>query len=236
VATDGRGDYRFESLVQGSYTILASHPNDPARVARAVLDLPEAGERRKDLQFSSLALRGRVVDERTAAPLPGVSVFLHRDDPANDPARMLEALVTLQVMSTYTDENGAFDFTSMEPGTYVVVASLEGYATRALPRRTLDERAGVQEVEVALVQGGAVLEGTIRRQSGPIPPNTYVAIRDGSDSVITLRRVDRNGEFEVDGLAPGAYRAVIFCEGRAGQERFFTVAAHGVMSQEFEIP
>ncbi len=236
LATDTRGEYRFEDLAPGSYTLLATHPNDPSRVARALMELPEGGDRRKDLPFSSLVLRGRVIDGRNSAPLPGVSVFLQRDDPSNDPSRMLEALVSLQVMSTFTDENGGFDFASLEPGTYVVVGSLEGYATRALPRLTLGDTAGVQEVVVEMEQGGAVLEGTVKKKSGSIPPNTYVAIRDAADNVISLRRVDRNGEFEVDGLAPGAYRAVIFSEGQSGQVRFFTVAARGVMSQEFEIP
>jgi len=233
--TDARGEYRFEDLTPGNYSVLVTHPTDPSRVARAMVDLTTGGERRRDLRFSNLVLRGRVVDAKTAQALPGVSLFLQRQEGGEDPARMLETLVSLQMMSTFTDENGGFDFTSMEEGNYTVVASLEGYATRAVSTVSV-AGGGVQEIEVSLPPGGAVIEGTIRRKSGPIPPETYVAIRDASENVLSLRRVDRNGEFEVDGLAPGAYRAVIFTEGQAGQIRFFTVSSDAVMNQEFEIP
>lgn len=236
--SDGAGDFRFDGLTSAHYALLATHPEHPERTARAVVDLSVGGEQRHDITFSHLTVRGRALDARTQAPLPGVSVFLQREAADGPDASGVGALISQQMTTAFTDDAGEFAFTSLESGRYVAVGSLEGYATRAVSAIRVDDSSGVQNIELLLPPGGAVLEGAVRRSSGSDTNEMYVAIRDAAGTVIAVRQTGRDGSFEVSGLAPGGYQAVFYGGGalRDGEPRSFTVVNDGVLHQEFEIP
>lgn len=107
----------------------------PAAPTRA----PQAGSGAADTDFADLGLRatsttavvlGVVVDE-AIRPLPGATVVL---DPGN--------------RTQETDAHGRFGYSDLEPGTYVLRASLAGHAAA---QTTVDAQAGVDDPRPTLV-------------------------------------------------------------------------------------
>jgi hypothetical protein len=163
----------------------------------------------------SAHLSGRVVEERTAVPIPGARVSLSSES-GNAPA---------PVQQTITDQDGRYAFEWVAPGRYRVDVQKSGILP--LPDAawarivTITDGRDVEDWNVTVQRGGAIA-GRIFDQFGePLADVTMRAVRQerpgAAPTQATVNRPRRSdprpqgirtndlGEFRVYGLAAGEY-------------------------------
>lgn len=227
------GEYALSGVLPGPYTLIVAHPEDPARIARVNLEVPATAELRRDLLFTNLGIRGKVVDRTTGEPLQGVALSARRRE-SGAPNRLLDTMVSTEMTSLFSDENGAFAFSSLEPGSYTLVATLDGYASAAVPAVVMPE-GGPASVTVPMRIGGGLFEGVVRRAGGQPVPDAFVAIQDAQGNDLVLKRVNADGRFESGHLEPGTYQVVLYLGGAQVDKLSVTLEQDVITKQEFVV-
>ncbi|MBI5365824.1 MAG: carboxypeptidase regulatory-like domain-containing protein [Planctomycetes bacterium] len=231
--SDAAGLFSLQGVLPGTYTLIVTHPDDPTRIARVTLDVPAVAERRLDVLFTRLGISGRAIDSGTGQPLQGVAVCARKRDSAA-PNNLLEGIVAAEMTSVFSDEEGNFRFTSLDPGSYTLVGMLEGYATAAAAATVMPEGEPAP-VTLALAQGGGQFEGLVHRAGGQPMTNAYLAIQDGQGNDLVLRRVEMDGRFQSGHLAAGAYTVVLYIDGTAVDRLSVTLERDVITKQEFVV-
>ena len=211
--TNDKGEFRFEDVPPGTYTVLAeekSHRNE--RQQRV-----EAGTMGVHIQLTPLpAIAGRVVDASTAEPLETFTVRL-REPADNSPVAM--PLPNTNV--TVKDGSGEFRVHAPKAGTYVVEASAPAYATCFSDPVTLTEGQDAAGVTVRMTKGGSILGRIVGSDGEPIAGATVFS-RDNewtddqfmqvigdmypTNAVTRQVRTSSDGTFEIDALTPASYQ------------------------------
>jgi len=143
-STDENGVYQFSNSPAGSYTVSASLPG--YMPATASVEVVAGQTTIQDFALSPTGnLQGTVTDAATGAPLAGVSIS------ANE-------------FTASTDENGVYQFADIPPGTYTVLAQLEGYGPATAP---VDVAAGVITIQNFSLELQAVEAGPLVSVSRP---------------------------------------------------------------------
>lgn len=135
--TDANGEYRFDDLLAGTYTVIESQPTGYFNGRQSV----GSGSGQSDAanQISGIAIDAShldLVDYNFCEHVGSISGFVYHDrdnDGLREPTEGEEAIsaveVTLlddqgqQVATTVTDVDGFYSFDSLAPGTYTVVES-----------------------------------------------------------------------------------------------------------------
>ncbi|MBI3268241.1 MAG: carboxypeptidase regulatory-like domain-containing protein [Planctomycetes bacterium] len=232
--SDAAGQFSIQGVLPGPYTLIATHPEDPARIARLNLELPVGlGELRRDVLFTALGIRGKVIDKATGEPLQGVALSARRK--GGDPrAGLMETLIATEITSLFSEENGTFQFSSLEPGSYSVIATLEGYACTAVPAVVLPD-GGPATVSLGMLQGGGQFEGVVKRANGQAVTSAFLSIQDASGNDLVLRKVGVDGRFESGHLEPGSYQVVLYLDGAPVDQLSVTLERDVVTKQEFVV-
>lgn len=126
-------------------------------------------------------LYGKVIDSVTGEPI-------------------FDVLITLDGVQLYSDAGGNYTFTDVEPGSYVISFTKEGYI--------------MGSTDVTLVEGNNELNVSLPPIAAPVA-NLYGVVRDAEtgyplsgvkvtiDSLVTY--TDANGAYAFVGLSPGSY-------------------------------
>lgn len=200
------GTFLIQGLASGSWKLVASHP-DHARSevveVETSLDRPAAGV------TVVLAAGGSIAG--TVVGLDGRPV-----------ARAVVAAASLQgvIRSSATDAKGFYRIDHLMPGTYFVFKSrLQGHTTRNLAADLLGNMR-LKSVQVRAdeelrcdisdqVEGGILVEGTVRQAGAPVPDAVVTALTGEGDGPlgIGVRSTvsDREGRYRLESLPPGAY-------------------------------
>jgi hypothetical protein len=231
--TDETGGYEFTSLPAGRYTVAASKTGyvglefGQSRALEAGQSIVlRARETRERVDFAlprHSAISGRIVDEN-GEPVEGVSVSVKELQPAGG-RRQLTSVPDL--LPRKTNELGRFRVYGLQPGDYVVSASigqvgsddLPGYPVTYFPGTTnpLDAQrvhVGLSEdvlnVEFALTPLRTVrIAGRTFTSSGE-PFQAGVQMRPswrstGAIAEAVGARAESDGSFEFSNVAPGEY-------------------------------
>jgi protocatechuate 3,4-dioxygenase beta subunit len=231
-ATDDRGMYRFANVSPGRYYIAVSdqtnrrqetnpdfksgqqanvltyYPSaDNADAARPI-DVTGNGAQGIDIvmrRVATYALRGRVTDEVTGAPLSGAGVAVvtvnGRTVRANPYARQ-------------TGTDGAFEFTAMPPATYGLEVRIPGAPNPRIGRaEAIIASSDVSGVSIRVGNGISIL-GTVQLDDGGRLPSSFFAIprtvvlTEGPlRAALRLRgRVGNDGTFTFDGVPAGRFQ------------------------------
>ena len=231
--TDDRGVYRFANVSPGRYYVVASdqtgrrddtrsdfksgqlaniqtyYPSADNVEAARPIDVPGNGAQSIDVlmrRAATFALRGRVTDEATGAPLPATGVAIvtvnGRTIRANPYARQ-------------TDKDGAFEFTRMPPASYVLearVPATPGAAGRIGQADAIIAGSDVSGVSIR-VGNGISIRGTVQLEEGGLPPSFFTVPRSVSfvegplRAALRLRgRVGNDGTFAMDGVPAGRFQ------------------------------
>ena len=233
--TDDRGVYRFANVSPGRYYVVASdttnrreetNPNfksgqlaniqtyypsaENAEAARPI-DVSRDGAQNIDIlmrRVATFALRGRVTDEETGAPLAGAGVVIvavnGRGTRASGYSRQAGA-------------DGAFVFTGVPPASYVLEAG-PGVTPPGATRRIGSAEAVVASADVfdvsIRVGNGISIRGTVQLDGGGgLPPSFFtippsVLLEEGPlRAALRLRgRVLNDGTFTLDAVRPGRFQ------------------------------
>ncbi|MES1042532.1 hypothetical protein FOA20_24445 [Peribacillus simplex] len=194
--TDQNGEYLIQGLPQGIFTVRASAPGYLSETASADLG---AGENVLNFELrrvpeSSSVIAGTVTDSISGAPITGVRIDLN-----NSRGEFIGF--------TFTDSNGQYYFQGLEPGTYNISASAEGYLEAQL---TLTLEAGESDLNanISLIRASGLgsIRGQVRNAKNNLPiASARVEILNSQGVLVAAVSTDSSGFFEVQGLLPGRY-------------------------------
>lgn len=195
VVSDASGRYALEHAPSGSLHLLASANGVEVRAERVVA---EGRPVTWDAVLASLAIAGRVVDER-GEPLSGVRVLCQ---PQRGEGRTRSAL---------TDEEGRFACTALAPAPHVVAFRAEGDTlgarVAAKLRGVVPPRAGLEVRVPDDALPSAWLRGTLLDADGRPPRGADVACSAEDLEWEPRAAADSSsGRFELGPLPPGTYR------------------------------
>jgi hypothetical protein len=201
--SDDRGEFHFRAP-EGAW-LEASHPNFSP--GRAYLGQYALASRRLEIHLSALrppveleSIAGRVLDPQ-ATPIEGASVSVRMR------GRRRQGRFHLDVRS---NPDGQFQITDLWPGEYDLVASYPGYAPAkadAIPsgsssvvlKLSLGTRLSGTVRDAATRASVAAFTLSLQRVRGPL-------LRDAFTSVAFM---DGQGKYEISGLPPGKYAALV---------------------------
>jgi len=230
--TDDRGVYRFANVSPGRYYVLANdqtnrreevdrniqsgqlanirtyYPSaDTIEGAKAV-DVTVGNEARStDIlmrRAATFALRGRVTDEDTGAPVSGARVLI---------VAINRSGIRANPYSRQSGADGTFQFTGMPPASYVLEISPPAIpgATRRIGRAEATIVSSDASDIALRVGSGVTIRGLVRAEEGSLPPSFFsiarsVLLVEGPERAASrLRgRVMSDGAFTIDAL-PGQY-------------------------------
>ena len=176
------------------------------------LDLDPGNSRRLDIQLrEGMKLQGTVLDIE-GRPLLGAEVLVFDQQTRSmDPERNVERVAL-------TDDTGAFQFLSLNPGHKRVTARMTGMSTKTQNSVVLLPNKPVAPLEFKLGPG-EVLAGMVVDQFGPVAGAMINAqpVRQGGRNVVTNNypptKSLEDGSFLLEGLAPGAYTLICHARG-----------------------
>jgi hypothetical protein len=216
--TDEDGRYQLGGLKPGPHTVIALHPSY-ARAQRQ-LDLRE-GTTTLDLRLGEAReVKGRTVDG-AGRDLPGVTVVLGS---AGEGDR-----------ETLSGPRGEFQFGGLGEGRYRVIAEKEGYA----PHPAQDVQvagSSVSDLELRLERGVGVAGRITGLAFADLARVQVAATRLGVPGE-TSGRVDYEGRYRIDDLAPGDWIVLARLPGGRWTEGRLTIpegAADAALDLAFE--
>lgn len=191
--TDQNGMYAIDGLSEGDYVVSLSGETKSLRIS---------GNTVLDIELPELSLSGRVLEEKTAQPLSGVTVQVHNVGPEVDAKAPKTAV---------TDSIGRFSVEGTEAGQYQVVAHKRGF------------KVGMEKLSIPtsseFILSLAPAEGImIRVRDGisglSLRTVTVGAFSDAQPTHMDLA-LDDAGRGELPQLAPGRYNLLVSSVGYA---------------------
>lgn len=205
---NGRGEFQFNDIPSGSYTLTASTQNHPQdrRSARLTLEVGTRDITNVALTLEPLpTLRGRIRCEEPV-PLAAMSFFL--DPKAGAPVGVYGR----------SDAQGQFEITNLERLAYRPrVAGLpRGYYVKSIQlgsfdvTDTLDATAGVAgEVTVTLAKGTAEVSGLVLSRDQKPASGILVLLLNARREVVLSRPSNALGQYSLKEVQPGDYRLAL---------------------------
>jgi len=219
----GGGRFEFAGLAPGTWQLQFDGDGPQVRTSIEVPDLPEVDV---EVRLPEGGVEGRVVDERTNAPLEGVLVTLRRAGGAPKAKGLLGSVIAREggAVRRSTNAKGEFRFDRLEGGEYEIVAQSpswgrqegsESYAPSEPARLRVDSDRVERDVVLRLLPSLGIA-GRVTGPDGPIEGARVVAIKEGAGAEgIESARTDAEGKFTIRGLASGKYRLSANADGWA---------------------
>ncbi|MCH2106982.1 MAG: carboxypeptidase-like regulatory domain-containing protein, partial [Planctomycetes bacterium] len=221
IKTDADGQFCLERLNPGQYTIAVSakgfRPERAQRVATGSTGLV--------LELSPQAsVSGRVVSKLTGEPLVTFTCVLRT---AYDNT---EVTSPTDIRQDFRSPLGEYTLTDIAPGTYVVEATAQGFASSFSQRFTVSQGQSLSGVTIEAGKGGSIKARIVDADGNPVKgalvsthDNTWTddaftrALGDLFPTNATAKKVrsNKNGRFKIDGLSPENYQLRIQASGHS---------------------
>lgn len=219
VQTGEKGEFAFESLARGTYTLAFFKAEELVDRTMTVdapgnvdLNLPPTG-----------TLTGRVVDAKTGAPIAQFMYSLEATRPADEQSGMRGR----QMQRGAAGADGSFT-TTLPIGTYRIIAAAGGY----LPSEPLEVRVTERDpatVEIPLGRG-ATVTGRVTDEAGkPLLEANVMITQDIGELTRSARSITRvsptgattgeDGTFTISGVEPGPAQLIVRARGYAPERR-----------------
>ena len=248
--TDDRGEYRVFSLKPGEYYVKATETGESyyfgpgtAMGDRRVLE--ELGSQFAPIFYPGVMQleQAQVItlspgEEATAdfamRKIKTVEVAGHVVSPDGGPANRVFVQLTQAgiddwggELSASADTSGAFSIKGVAPGSYFISAGMRDKDNYYTTRVKVEVGESKIDSLVLMLGGGATIHGRLRTSNGAALPSTrnvvqLHSITDESGSGYSRSEVNKDGSFELGGVADGSYALMTFPVG----EGWFVRSAH----------
>lgn len=170
-------------------------------------------------------LAGRVIDRASGDPVEGARVSVGG-----------EPLPGMPVPSTFTDADGRFRLSGLEPGRYRPVATAAGRLGDAPRSVVLGLGETVEDITVSMV-AAPIVTGRIVDADGEGCPQGVVALQGKSSGRTLAEMTDGSGVVVFDAVLPDTYDVLVACVGRTheGPPPTLTVADADVREQTWQV-
>lgn len=185
--TDAEGHFRLEGLARGFHMLVARARGYGSASEPAV----PLGRHVELYLFPGPSLSGEVVD-RQGRPVPGASVQLLKKEG--------------RPQTEKTDARGRFEAFGLEPGRYVLLAHLEGWAPGWVTGLDVGG-SGEHYARVTLEAGARVIGRLVDDADKPVAGRVVVAEADGwplprALQALLQAQTENDGRFELEGVPP----------------------------------
>jgi protocatechuate 3,4-dioxygenase beta subunit len=195
------GAFLLGGLQPGTWQLRASAPGHVFQMSSPIVELPAAGPPLELVLVRAASIAGVVLDP-TGSPVSGAQVKLAlRDEVTFDDATGPHDAVA--------DAKGAFVVDGLAPGASHLVASAEGFASSAPTTVDLVAAGRTEGVELRLRRGGRLTGEAFDAKGSHAVGRTVTAGMMMDDAEPRNARVDDQGLFEFENLAPGTYHVLL---------------------------
>lgn len=241
--TNANGEFRIEDLAPNTYTVYVFNPGQSDvysdRVNFDIADNDVSGLEIKLVRGASISGVAVVEGTRDPAVLAQISqIAVRAEGVSQDPAMLMMMLMQGGGVGT-VNSDGTLRINGIRPGKTRIVAlpppELKGFTFARVERngveiRELDVAQGEQITGVRLVftYGTSVLAGRVEIKGGALPSNAQMTVRivrEGAspdDWWLTKQaNVDARGQFMIEGVSEGNYKAYLMIFTNDGSPRNF---------------
>lgn len=186
--TDSNGNYFISGLPQGSYTLQIA-ANDYQTATQGITILANmVTTANVALQPQPGAITGTIIDQITTQPISGAVVDIMQGS---------TIFATL-----LTNSDGSYLINQLAPGNYIVRVKATNYQTNSQSANV--QANSTTTVNIQLLAQPGTLTGTVKDPSSTPLSGAVVTIKNGN-IVINTVITDAQGNFVIQGLAPGTY-------------------------------
>ncbi|QHE62502.1 hypothetical protein FHE72_16855 [Rossellomorea vietnamensis] len=198
VVTDANGQYMVPGLPPGSYSVVVSAPNYTTETVAAMIESGQTTTLNVTLNENPGTLTGFVRDTNSN-PIAGGSVTVQ-----------ISTGTGIIVATTVTAPDGSYTVQNLAPGNYIVIAAATNYQAATQGVTIASNATSVVNFNLAS-DPGSIAGNVTNAQTGTpiIGANVQVRVVDSSGAVIATALTDNNGQYAVNGLAPGVYTVVV---------------------------
>lgn len=188
VYTDSNGNYSIPNLEAGNYTVKCLAVGFQSQTQGATVTSGSTTTVNFALEPNPGTITGIVKDSNTGIPIQGATIDVIRG--------------SLIISFAVTDPNGAYTISDLSPGSYRVYARAAGYQNGSTGANV---NAGeTTTANFSLVPLPGTIQGTVSDNLVNPIEGAEVKVFQG-DLLISATLTDVNGDYEIDGLPPGAY-------------------------------
>jgi 5-hydroxyisourate hydrolase-like protein (transthyretin family) len=220
-STDGRGEVELQPVTAGEYEItVKSSKAAPATRQKVQLHV---GPQRVEIELNGGTVVGKLIE--SGSGLTNATVALIPVDPESDnnPGRGISFVSygangsytygnsAEQLTNTRTDRYGNYEFSDVPDGQWQVVARAGGFGSWTSDSFTVQGGITVN-LSSHQMYPGAVIQG---HDYNFVPPNnrnkqrrsfgSRIRVMDANNQMISMARVDENGDFIIEDLPGGTY-------------------------------
>lgn len=196
--TDINGNFKFDSIAAGTYTVTATYPGYKSEIRTDVI--VEIG-RDTDIGLFSIS-------EKATYSITGSCVLAGMDSGFEGTNVLLQSTTNQSIKkSTTTNTEGVYTIPDVEVGLYVLTFSRSGFITDSSVSVNVGYTAITVVDTVALQTNAGTVTGNVTLESAEKNEGINILIKSEKDSSLSYTTVtDSKGHYAVAGIAPGTYR------------------------------
>ncbi|WP_051314637.1 carboxypeptidase regulatory-like domain-containing protein [Alteribacter aurantiacus] len=200
-STDTQGNFTFQGIAPGTYTVVASDISFQTNFATVTVGPGQTQTVNIALEPNPGFISGTITDSGTGQPISGAQINVVNE-------------FNVFVTSVFTNSSGEYMVPGLAPGQYSLTILATDY--QSILRGAIVSSNGMTVVDAALVGNPGWIVGTVT----PAVPNTVVQLFTSNNQFITNTIADPSGRYRFDNLAPGSYIVIAaapgFAQGVAG--------------------
>jgi hypothetical protein len=225
---EGEDFAQFDNKLVGFKILLTYEKSgvDKVRTAGFVFTTLADNENLTDTNFSGATLKSSVKDAVTGDPLAGAFVTLNPGG-----------------LSSFTDENGDYEVSSLAAGEYTIIITKEGYKQVEASLTLTEDETKIYEISLSIDNDSATTSGTTNvtikdAYNGSVLTNGYISLREGQNNktgTIT-QTINSDGDTSIDlTLFPGHYTIEAGANGYAKSYSTVTIVGDVNVNKEVSI-
>lgn len=196
--TDNDGNFKFDSIAAGTYSITATYPGYKSEIRSDVI--VQIG-RNTDVGIFAIS-------EKATYSITGTCVLAGMDNGFEGTNVLLQSTTNSSLTkSTTTNTEGVYTIPDVDIGLYILTFSRQGFITDSSVSVNVGYNAITVVDTVALQTNVGTVNGNVTLESAETNEGINILIKSENDSSLSYTTItDSKGHYAVAGITPGTYR------------------------------